>query len=313
MSARKILVLGAGELGEAILSALAVHPNVLDGATRLAVLLRPSSIASTEPTKSQLIESLRAKSVQFVPYDLASASADSLSATFASGQFDTIIGATGFAATQGHSLQLKIAEAVVRSPCVRRYVPWQFGIEYDLIDARAGNGLFADQKDVRSFLRANENKVDWVIISTGIFMSFLFEEYWGVVTKGGRKVRALGGWDTQVTVTTAQDIGTVTARIVFDETIKNQVVYIAGDTISYGRLAEVLGAEECDSSWTLEQLQQELDENPDDSLAKYRRVFGEGVGTSWGLEKTYNFQHGIPTTDIEAWVRENNSRFGKAA
>src|SRR4051794_10995464 len=112
MSVSSILVLGAGELGEAILAALAVHPRVLAGTTRLAVLLRPSSITSTDPTKSNLVTSLRSRNVHLVPYDLASASVDSLSAAFTSGQFDTIIGATGFAATQGHSLQLAIAESV---------------------------------------------------------------------------------------------------------------------------------------------------------------------------------------------------------
>ena len=77
-------------------------------------------------------------------------------------------------------------------------------------------------------------------------MSFLFEPYWGAVEPEGEDivVRALGSWENRVTVSTVEDIGSIAARIVCasesELETKNKIVYMAGETISYVRLAEVV-------------------------------------------------------------------------
>jgi len=72
---------------------------------------------------------------------------------------------------------------------------------------------------------------------TGIFISFLFEDFFGVVSGDLKTVRALGSWQNTVTVTDVEDIGKVTAEVGWDgDGIRNEVVFIAGDTISYRRL-----------------------------------------------------------------------------
>lgn len=50
-------------------------------------------------------------------------------------------------------------------------------------------------------------------------MSFLFEDFWGVVSKtpNGIAVHALNSWDDLVAATTARDIGRCTAELVLDE------------------------------------------------------------------------------------------------
>jgi len=50
-------------------------------------------------------------------------------------------------------------------------------------------------------------------------------------SRPGAKYRArAGSWDTAVTVTTSEDIGTLTAEIIFAEPpVINRVVYTAGD------------------------------------------------------------------------------------
>jgi hypothetical protein len=54
-------------------------------------------------------------------------------------------------------------------------------------------------------------------------------------------VHALGSRDNTVTVTAPDDIGALTAEIcLFHPTIANSVVYTAGDTISYARLANTV-------------------------------------------------------------------------
>ncbi|KAH8827587.1 putative isoflavone oxidoreductase [Flagelloscypha sp. PMI_526] len=300
MSPKAILVLGAGELGIPILQNLAKRREVQSGQTALSVLLRDTTINSADPAKARLIDSLRGLNISFVAADLSAStsSVDHLTTLFT--PFDTVIGCTGFSTS--HNLQLALAQAVVRSGSVKRYIPWQWGIEYDAIGKEAAGGIFADQLDVRTYLRENQERVDWVIISTGMFMSFLFEDFFGVFRKG-EGVTALGSWDTQVTVTAVEDIGRLAAQIVFDSEIRNQVVYVGGDTISYGRLAELVGQKKAE--WTLDYLRRQLEVNPEDMLSKYRLVFAEGRGTWWDIDKTYNVQKAIEVTNVEQWLHEH--------
>lgn len=54
----------------------------------------------------------------------------------------------------------------------KKYLPWQFGIEYDKIGRESAQDLFDEQLEAREMLRGN-NDVEGVVVSTGMFMSFL--------------------------------------------------------------------------------------------------------------------------------------------
>ncbi len=88
-------------------------------------------------------------------------------------------------------------------------------------------------------LRA-QTRLQWQIISTGMLTSFLFEPALGVVDLDNDIVRALGSWQTAVTVTTPEDIGRLTARIVCEPVQGNPILFCAGDTISYGQLTDTV-------------------------------------------------------------------------
>ena len=174
-----------------------------------------------------------------------------------------MIGCTGFVA--GRSIQLKLARAALDAG-VRRYFPWQFGVDYDAIGRGSAQDLFDEQLDVRDLLRS-QDRTEWVIVSTGMFTSFLFEPSFGVVDLAQDTVRALGSWDNAVTVTTPEDIGVLTAEIVSTEPrIANSVVYTAGDTITYARLADVvdtvLGRKVRRVEWCVPELKDELAKTP---------------------------------------------------
>lgn len=301
-----ILVLGAGELGMAVLRGLAVRATRTSGTT-LSVLLRPSTIHSRDPAKQQDIAELRSLGVGLLPGDLVEGSAADLSTLFEG--FDTVIGCTGFVA--GRSIQLKLARATLDAG-VKRYVPWQFGVDYDAIGRGSAQDLFDEQLDVRDLLRS-QDRTEWAIISTGMFTSFLFEPSFGVVDLAHNTVHALGSWDNAVTVTTPEDIGTLTAEIVLAEPrIVNRVIYTAGDTLTYGRLADVvdsvLGRRVRRVEWSVPLLKDELAKDPDDPIKKYRVVFAEGRGVSWEIDCTFNAQRGIQVSDVEEWARENLER-----
>ncbi|CAA9347428.1 Putative oxidoreductase [uncultured Leptolyngbya sp.] len=301
MNNASVLVLGAGELGMAVLHSLAQLAPSAD--TTLTVLLRPSTLASGAPEKRRDLDELTSLGINFLPGDLAD-SAENLALLFQN--FDTVIGCTGF--VTGRSIQLKLAHAAFEAG-VKRYIPWQFGVDYDVIGRGSAQDLFDEQLDVRDFLRA-QDRMEWVIVSTGMFTSFLFEPSFGVVDLALNTVHALGSWETAVTVTTPEDIGTLTAQICFAEPrIANSIVYTAGDTITYGRLADlvetVLGREIKREAWSVPYLQDELAKDPEDSLKKYRVVFAQGRGVAWEIEKTFNFQRSIDTRNVEQWAREN--------
>jgi hypothetical protein len=304
-----ILVLGAGELGMAVVRTLV--RRTAPAAIPVTVLLRPATIQSTDPVKQKDVAELRSLGVEIVPGDLSDQSGTELAAIFR--RFDTVISCTGFAG--GPGVQLKLARAALDAG-VKRYLPWQFGVDYEVIGRGSAQDLFDEQLDVRDLLRS-QVQTEWVIVSTGMFTSFLFEPAFGVVDLARNTVNALGGWDNAVTVTTAEDIGALTTEIVFSEPrIANQVVYIAGDTVTYRQLADtidrLMDAEVLRSAWSVDELKRKLVQEPDDSLRKYRVVFAEGRGVAWDRQSTFNAQRGIAVSGLEEWMR-SNAVIGEAA
>lgn len=294
----EILVIGAGELGGNVVAALTHR----DDAPPVTVLLRPSDT----PRHARLRNELAARGVGIVEADVATVSAAELSTVLR--RFHTVVSCIGFAA--GAGTQRKITQAVLAAR-VSRYFPWQFGVDYDAIGRGSPHGLFDEQLDVRDMLRA-QSATEWVIVSTGMFTSFLFEPDFGVVDLTTNTVNALGSWDTEVTLTTPEDIGVLTAEIVQTRPrIANQVVYVAGDTITYRELAEIVGRSRggrvIRNEWTVAYLLRDLDRNPEDGLRKYRAVFAQGRGVAWPKADTFNAIRGIPTTTTEEWARKHLS------
>jgi hypothetical protein len=143
-----------------------------------------------------------------------------------------------------------------------------------------------------------------------MFTSFLFEPVFEVVDFENDTVNALGSLDNSVTLTTPQDIGRLTAEIVFFEPrFRNQIVYLSGDTVTYGQmvsiLERVLERPFKRNVWTVEHLIQELEKDPTHHIKKYRAVFAQGRGVAWPKAGTFNEQQSIQVTNAEQWVREN--------
>jgi len=289
-----LLVLGAGELGMALLRELALQP-----AARVTVMLRDVHDTASA-ARRQTLDELEALGIDTVAGDAAQDAEGQLAALFS--RFDTVVSCLGFAA--GAGTQIKLARAAVRSS-VKRYVPWQFGVDYDVIGRGSPQNLFDEQLDVRDVLRG-QSRVHWLIISTGMFTSFLFEPAFGVVDLEHNVIRALGSWDNAVTLTTPQDIGRLTAAILFDPAQVDQVVFTAGDTVTFRQLADtvdrLLERHVERTQWTVPALKAELAEAPDDSMRKYRAVFAEGRGVAWPKADTYNARKHIDTTTLEQWI-----------
>ncbi|KAF2197893.1 NAD(P)-binding protein [Delitschia confertaspora ATCC 74209] len=303
---QKILLLGAGELGQAFLLHLITLLN-----TQITIGVR-------SPSKYQHLAT--SPNISLTPVDHTEP-VSTLAKTLAN--YSTIITCTGFGQPAG--TQKHLTEAVLSAGQLRRethpgkegrlwYFPWQWGVNYDITgDANGRMPLFGEQLEVRQMLRARaeETHVKWTIVSTGIFMSFLFEPFWGVVDTAGTEVtvRALGYWEHRVTVTDVNDIGKCVARIVAgDVESENRVVYIAGDTVNYKELAcileKVTGQEVKREEWTVDYLRQELEKDSGDQIKKYRMVFA-GDGVAWDKKITANYKLGMQLTNVESWTQKN--------
>jgi hypothetical protein len=295
----KILVMGAGQLGLAVLNALQPRVSALGG--DITVLVSPSSLENGATPVDESLRTFTAKGVKFKALDLSNISQEALVVFFS--EFNTIINCTGFVA--GLGTQTRITQAALEAG-VARYFPWQFGVDYDVVGKGSGQPVFDEQYEVRSILRQQQS-TEWVIVSTGMFTSFLFEPAFDVVNLEEGYINALGSWDNKVTVTAPEDIGKLTTEILLESPrIINDVVFVAGDTISYGDLADVVDSftnKPCTRNvLSLDNLQTELTKNPDDQMLRYRAAFALGDGMWWNIEKTYNFKKGIETQDTEQWL-----------
>lgn len=332
-----VLVLGAGELGEAIIAALASHPS-RPASQRISVLLRPTYFGAADTLnedKVALLARLAAQGVTAVPGEIAAGSAESeaeLAAIFR--RFHTVVGAAGYGLPAG--TQLRLARAALLAAereeggqggsRLVRYLPWQFGLDYDAVGGGSAQDLFDEQLAVRALLRGQKKQpaagedggLRWTIISTGLFTSYLFRADFGVVDLGARVARGLGGWDTRVTVTTPGDIGRVVAEVVEapggkngEEGEESGIVYVAGDTLAYDEVADLVDrwaaargeGKFARELWDLEHLHKELQEEPNNVMYKYRAVFARGQGTWWPVEKTLNYERGMHMVGVEEYLK----------
>lgn len=302
-TSQNILVLGAGELGFPVLSNLARRAKDVTGA-KISVLLRASAVESTEPGKQRDVAEIRNLGIEIVVGDLVKSSIDELAVVFA--RYDTVIGCAGYAA--GINTPMKLARAALQAR-IPRYFPWQFGVDFDVIGRGSPQDIFDAQLDVRELLRS-QHQTEWVIISTGMFMSYLFESEFGVVDLKNSAVHALGSRDTAVTLTTPEDIGALTAAVVFAQPrIRNDIVFLAGDTVTYSEVADklqaALGRPFSKSEWTEQYLLDELARDPQNMMRKYRAAFAQGRGVAWDKTGTFNQRNAIPVTDVSSWIRAN--------
>lgn len=294
-----ILVIGAGELGIAMINAFVKALKTNKGA--LSVLLRKESIETLDEQKSLRLNEFKTNDVGVVTGDLQKDSIEKLSDIFS--KFGTVINCSGFVG--GAGTQIKITKAVLNAN-VRRYVPWQFGVDYDVVGKESGQPVWDEQYDVRELLRS-QDITNWIIVSTGIFTSYLFSAGFGIVNLDNKTVNALGDWNYKITVTTPEDIGRLTAEIVFfTPDIKNEVVFVAGDTLSYDELANVtesvLGESFNRQLLSISDLNMAVEQDKNNLAAKYRVAFARSDGVAWDRTSTFNFRQKIEVSDVKNWL-----------
>lgn len=295
---QKILVLGAGELGHAILTSLATASA--NNHASVTVLLRRSD----SPSRNELVEQLDKLQVNIVYHDLTAPVVE-LAAAFSN--YDVVISATGFSA--GSGTQLRLVEAAVAST-TSWFIPWQFGVDYDRIGRGSSQPLFDEQLDVRDILR-KQSRMRWTILSTGLFTSFLFHEAFGVVDLKGGSFTALGAWDNQITVTSAEDIGKIVAEVVLGEEKPEGVIYVAGDTATFEDVLLMVER----AGWNLKgkmagvpELERAIERDSENVGARYQLIWARNEGVAWKKDESWNEQRGIRLETLQNWVESKLAR-----
>lgn len=292
------LVIGTGEVGLSMLKALYDYQNVHQLDLKIAALVQPGASSIIDLSGDHVLKQTLCESV-----DLVKSTVSELAEVFS--RYHTVICCSGFSIGKG--MQVKITEAVLEGG-VARYVPWQFGADYDKIGRGSAQPVFDEQLDVRDLLR-RQSATDWVIVSTGMITSFLFREDFGVVSLENETVHALGSWDNALTLTCCEDIGKLTIEVLFHQPeIINEVVFVAGETATFAQIADHLDALYQKSFhrvlWDDAHLRNSLKNDPDNIFHKYRLVFTH-AGVSWPMEDTFNYQQAIPTIGIVDWAKAN--------
>lgn len=294
---KSFLVIGTGEVGIAMLDSLYAYKERNAQHFAIAALVQPSSTDDRNAPHSKFAN------FTIEAADLISESIESLASIFR--KYDTVICCSGFSI--GAGMQVKITKAVLEAG-VRRYVPWQFGTDYDKIGRGSAQPVFDEQLDVRDLLRA-QNKTHWIIVSTGMITSFLFREDFGVINLSQKIVHALGDWQHSLTLTSCEDIGTLTVEVLFHKPeILDQVVFVSGDTVTFQEIADKMDSlfdtrfER--ALWSSNYLEQRLNDDPENIFNRYRLVFTH-PGVTWPMEVTFNYRNNIPTTGIVQWAKEH--------
>ncbi|KIO78707.1 hypothetical protein TH53_02155 [Pedobacter lusitanus] len=295
---KSFLIIGKGEVGMAMLNSLYAYQQAHAEQLHIGVLVQPSASIDTFVRNNPGFGNLVIEAI-----DLVKETIPDLAAVFK--KYDTVICCSGFSGGEG--MQVKITKAVLEAK-IRRYIPWQFGVDYDKIGRGSAQPTFDEQLEVRDLLRA-QNNTHWIIVSAGMITSFLFREDFGVISLSDRKIHALGDWKHSLTLTSCEDIGALTIGILFQEPeILDQVIFVAGETLSFEEIANKVESLFDDKFerilWDIPHLQKKIQDNPDDVFSRYHLVF-TNPGVAWPMSETFNHKKNIPAADIAQWIKEN--------
>lgn len=221
----KILIIGGtGYIGKYIVEASAKsgHPTF--------VLVREST--TTNPSKSQMIQSFKNSGVTFVHGDIH----DRTSLINAIKQVDVVI------STVGRDLladQTNIIAAIKEAGNVKRFFPSEFGNDVDRVHAIEPSKTMYDTKaKIRRLVEAEGIPYTYVVNSflAGVYLKNLSQP--GATAPPREKVVIFGDGNQKAIFNKEEDIATFTIKAVDDRRTLNKILYInpPQNTISFNVL-----------------------------------------------------------------------------
>jgi len=246
------------------------------------VLVRPSSLNSSDPSKVATLATIKQLGVQLVPGDITS---DDATLVETLRGFDTVISTIEITQLR---VQIPLVKAAVAAG-VRHFIPSEFA--FGIADIGRGSVItgFDDKLDVRDAVR--QTGINYTFIEVGLFAEYLISPFFGVNIADGT-VSAPGSMSTRVTVTSIADIGALTAAAVLSPAARNQTIRLAGDTVSYNDIAATL---ESLTNKTVKRsvrsvadIEATIANHPDDMIARFNLLVANGTGLIWDRSTSWN-------------------------
>jgi hypothetical protein len=291
----RVLVIGYGDIGSNLLRWLTSEQYRQRVSTSL--LIRPSSLATSDLTKRALLERYRAAGVTCIAGDVSD-SAQQLSPIFRG--FDVVVSTLGIDSLPADEKLIEVAKA----SGIRTFIPSMFGFDYstpgmNLTILPAGAKEAVAQKLIVS-------GVGYVITSVGLFSEYLLSPFSGLELDNGI-LKVPFSLDTQLTTTTLDTIGHSIAELIVQD-VRNERVRLASDTVTFEQLARAVEKATGKTLRRVVESETELDAqiaaNPADPLPRYHKWWGLGKGMAWEKDTSWNTTHGIPPTDIDTIAAE---------
>ncbi|KAI4389593.1 hypothetical protein MLD38_001804 [Melastoma candidum] len=282
----KILIIGGtGYIGKFIVEASAKegHPTF--------ALVRESTVS--DPVKGKIIENFKSLGVNLVFGDLY----DHGSLVAAIKQVEVVISTVGIMQLAD---QTKIIAAIKEAGNVKRFLPSEFGLDVDRLNAvEPAKSTFAVKVQFRRAIE--EAGIPYTYVASNCFAGYFLPSFVqpGATSPPRDKVIILGDGNQKVVYNKEDDIGTYTVRAVDDPRTLNKILYLKPPKNIYS-FNELVALWEKKIGKTLEkiyvpeeQVLKQIEESPmpiNIILAVNHSIFVKGDSTNFKIEESFGVE-----------------------
>ena len=293
----RVLVVGYGHAGAAIIRGL-LAPQYKERIA-VGVLIRPSSLNSSDAKKTAALNEFKQLGAQLVPGDLDS---DLQTLTAVLRGYDTLISAVGGAQLlrQTHLLDAAVIAGV------KRFFPSEYGFDVEQVGRGSPVSVLDDKLTVKDAVV--KSGIDYTLVASGSFGEFLVSPFFGVNVGAGTVV-APGSVDNRISYTSLADLGIIVAAAVLSAEASKKTIHISSGTVTYREIAaeleKVTGKPVKLSAQPAAELEAEVKANPSNIVARFALLLTQQKGAAWDHKTSWNATH-LPqykTADISQIIR----------
>jgi uncharacterized protein YbjT (DUF2867 family) len=302
----KVFVFGGnGHLGSAIISALTSHSLKYHSHFHVTAVIRPETLHSKDEKKSAAVSKLRAAGVTLVEGDSEKASVEDI-AKWIHGQ-DIVVSTISYHGPDA-SPDLKFVEAVKHAK-VPWFIPSFYGVDFTG-DQKAFESIPGIGKKLPILDAIRNGGINSFFVMNGFFLEYLISPFAGIDIANAT-VTAPYSFDAKVSTTKVEDIAHFTAELLLrreESSVKNQVIHLSGDTISYNQIHALLeehfkktfkkvivSREEAIQIW-------KEDVKFENIPGRFRVIFGEQQGVYWDESWNGKHAHNIKPTTVKQYI-----------
>ncbi len=191
-------------------------------------IVRPEG--SSDPSKQAKLEELKARGVNFVEGDLLNPASLPAACTGVEAIVSAVSGDEAMTVTG----QINLIEAAAAKG-VQRMIPSDYAVDYRKLDW--GDNYNLDMRK-KVFAALESSLIDYTLILNGCFTDILFGSFLNIFDFAAGTFNYWGDGNTPFDITTTDDTAKLIAKAIADPAMANNVLQVAGDTITMKQLLE---------------------------------------------------------------------------